>query len=137
MAALAVMIPSSFKANQVRVSPSSKPAYLSYEKASYAPDFITFALTFLASTKEASSFTDQELITATTAIAFVINKASQVKELPLQAVLATQAKVVEFAKVARQAGVVKEEKVNMAMASYFRIQVTQKSSLLKPLHLTI
>jgi hypothetical protein len=109
-------------------------------KASYASEAITFALTFLASTKEASSFTnEEEPITAAT-IAFVIDKANQVKESPLQAVLAMLAKeamIAMVARVAKQVAVVEVKEVVMAMASYFRIWEKQKSSLLNPLHLII
>jgi hypothetical protein len=97
-------------------------------------------LTFLASTKEASSFTDEEAIITAAPIAFFIDKANQVRELQLQAVLAMLAKeamLAMVAMIAMQVAVVEVREVIMAVASYFRIWERQKSSLLNPLHLII
>ena len=129
LAALAAAIPSSSVAAQVRLIPSSKAAFAcsSYEGASSSFE-VAFTLTFLASTKEASSFAKQAAIAATattTTVAFVKDKADQVKESQL---LAVQAQLVMVA--ANQIPHFKVGVATLALANYSKIQEKEKQSLL-------
>ena len=130
LAALAAAIPSSSVAAQVRLIPSSKAAFAcsSYEGASSSFE-VAFTLTFLASTKEASSFAKQAAIaaTATTTAAFVIDKANQVKESQL---LAVKAQLVMAA--AKQVPHFKVGAATLALVNYSKIQEREKQSLLSP-----